>query len=410
MNNQFDDLSISITNSLENKIKKSEGIFFTPLNIIYKSVELLNKYINFNNIDILEPSCGSCQFINTIDKNYDNINITGIEYNKDIFNKIKDLKFNNNVELLNDDFINYDINNNKLYDLIIGNPPYFVKKKREVHKYYNDYYTGRPNIFVEFIIHSLDKLKYNGILLFVLPKSITNCLYYNNMREHVNKYYNILEFIDCSEEKYIETEQDTIILIIQNNYLENDNSKYINKIGEYLSFNTIENTKIIKNLLKKSHTLHELGFSVHVGNIDWTVAGKDDKPSLIDDDTKTRIIYSSDIKDNKLIIANHKDERKKHYINKKGFKKPLLIVNRGFGKGDYVFKYCLIDIDKEYLMENHIIYIEYDKDIKKDKLINMYKQIIKSLKLKKTKNFIDLYLGNNGLNCTELEYILPIYL
>jgi len=407
MDEQFDNLSITITKNLDDKVKKSQGIFFTPFNIIYKSIYILKKYIDTSKkLEILEPSCGSCQFINEIDKEF-NCNITGIEYNKDIFNSIKNLKFKNKVELLNEDYIEYDINNEKTYDLITGNPPYFVRKKGEVHKYYQDYYTGRPNIFMEFIIHSLDKLKYNGILLFVLPKSITNCLYYNKMREHINKYYYILEFIDCSSEKYIETGQDTIILVIQNNYKYNDNYKYINKIGNYLSFNTIDNTIKIKDLLKGSNTLNELNFSVHVGNINWTNTGE--KP-LIDDDTKTRVIYSSDIKDNKLIVAKHKDTRKKHYIDKKGFSKPLLLVNRGFGKGDYKFEFCLINMNKEFLMENHIIYIEYKEDINKKELLKIYNNIIKSLKSKKTKEFINLYLGNNGLNCTELQYILPIYL
>ena len=410
MNEQFDNLSITITKNLDEKIKKSQGIFFTPFNIIKKSIEIIKKLIEPGKIlETLEPSCGSCQIINAIDKEF-NTNITGIEYNKDIFNSIKNLEFKNNVELLNEDYIKYDINNNKLYDLIIGNPPYFVRKKGDVHKYYQDYYSGRPNIFVEFIIHSLDKLKYDGILLFVLPKSVTNCLYYNKMREHIDKYYNIIDFIDCSSEKYIETGQDTVILVIQNNYIDNDNSRYINRIGDFISFNTVNNTCKIKELLTGAITLNELGYSVHVGNIDWSVAGKKNNKTLIDDGTKTRLIYSSDVVDHKLIEANHKNIKKKHYIDKPGYTEPLLLVNRGFGKGDYKFEYCLIDMDKEYLIENHLIFIRYKKLIPKDELLKKYNDIIKSLKTEKTKKFIDLYLGNNGLNCTELQYILPIYL
>jgi hypothetical protein len=67
-------------------------------------------------------------------------------------------------------------------------------------------------------------------------------------------------------------------------------------------------------------------------------------------------------------------------------------------------------MDKEYLIENHLIFIRYKKLIPKDELLKKYNDIIKSLKTEKTKKFIDLYLGNNGLNCTELQYILPIYL
>ena len=33
------------------------------------------------------------------------------------------------------------------FDLIIGNPPYFVMKKTDVDESYHNYFDGRPNIF-----------------------------------------------------------------------------------------------------------------------------------------------------------------------------------------------------------------------------------------------------------------------
>jgi hypothetical protein len=39
----------------------------------------------------------------------------------------------------------------------------------------------------------------------------------------------------------------------------------------------------------------------------------------------------------------------------------------------------------------------------------MYNKVIKSLNDKRTQEFINLYFGNNAINTTELNYILPIY-
>ena len=82
MNDNFDELSKKITKSIDKKTKKNNGIFFTPIDII---TEIYNKIKSNKNmldiLDILEPSCGSCQFINYFDKKYNNVNITGIEYN-----------------------------------------------------------------------------------------------------------------------------------------------------------------------------------------------------------------------------------------------------------------------------------------------------------------------------------------
>ena len=63
---------------------------------------------------------------------------------------------------------------------------------------------------------------------------------------------------------------------------------------------------------------------------------------------------------------------------KKGKKNLLLVVNRGYGKGLYKFNHCLINIDKEYLIENHLICIEYKNKINDENLIKLYEKIIKS--------------------------------
>ena len=86
-----------------------------------------------------------------------------------------------------------------------------------------------------------------------------------------------------------------------------------------------------------------------------------------------------------------------------------MVINRGYGVGDYKFQYCLINVDYEYLIENHLICIKYTKKISKNELIKLYNKVIKSLENEKIKTFIELYFGNNSINTTELNYIIPIY-
>ena len=71
--------------------------------------------------------------------------------------------------------------------------------------------------------------------------------------------------------------------------------------------------------------------------------------------------------------------------------------------------YFMIDI-KKYLIENHLICIEYKKKIPKKKLRELYEKIIESLKSEKTSEFVSLYFGNNAINATELKTLFPIYL
>ena len=398
---EYSELSKKLTCELTKTEKKKNGIYFTPPETISKNISFLKPYIE-NNIKVLEPSCGSCEYILKLNNINSNLNITGIELNKTIFESIKQYASNNTI-LLNTDYLTHVFNTK--FDLIIGNPPYFVIKKKDVDKSYYNYFDGRPNIFILFIIKSLKLLNNKGILSFVLPKNFLNSLYYDKTRKHIFKNYKILDIIECND-NYIETKQDTIILILQNEK-PTDNILYSIILSGYTIFGTQKNIKIIKELHNNSKTLFDLNFSVNVGNIVWNQCKKE----LTDDSNQTRLIYSSDVINNKLSLKKYSNKEKKNYIHKKGSNIPLLVINRGYGVGTYNFNYCIINENDNinYIVENHLICIKYNELLSKEKLIDKYKHIINSFKNKKTDKFIKIYFSNNAMNTTELCKILPIY-
>ena len=403
INIDYSNISRQLTKKITKNEKKENGIFFTNPNTIIKIINILKPYIK-NIKTVLEPSCGSCEFINLLDKNYKNLNITGIELNKTIYNSIKFLE-NNNIKLINENFLTYNFENK--YNLIIGNPPYFVIKKNLVNKYYYKYFEGRPNIFILFLIKKLSLLDDNGILAFVLPKSFLNCLYYDNTRKYIINNFKIIDIIDV-DDNYIETKQQTIIFILQkisDTNLKIINTKYVIDKDKYTIILLNKDISILKNLYKNSTTLKDLGFKISVGNITWNQCKKE----LTNDTNKTLLIYSSDIKNKKLEIKKYSNIDKKNYINKKGNNDLIIVMNRGYGVGNYNFDYCLIDVDYDYLVENHLICIKYTKDIDKKNLKILYNKILNSFDNEKTQQFIKLYFGNNAINTTELYEILPIY-
>ena len=104
----FSELSINLTNTISNDIIKKEGIYFTPNSIIQNNINIIKNFCEQNNIiiqEVLEPSCGSCEYINILDKQFSDINILGIELNTQIFSSISNLVFNNNTSLIHDDFL-----------------------------------------------------------------------------------------------------------------------------------------------------------------------------------------------------------------------------------------------------------------------------------------------------------------
>lgn len=398
MSYNFTELSRKLTKQLSKEEKKEYGIFLTPLTTIQKNIEFLTPYIK-DGISVLEPSCGSCHFIFSLLEKYD-LNITGVEFNKKIFDSIAKYE-TDKVRLYHRDFIKFG--ELDTYDLIIGNPPYFVMKKTDVPSMYHKYFDGRPNIFIIFIIKSLNLLKKNGILSLVLPKSFLNCLYYNKTRKYIIENYKILTIIECADE-YLDTKQETIILIVQNKKDVCGNAGYVlNYEGNYILGNR-EIIDKLRDLYAGSTTLSQMGCRVFVGTVVWN----QNKAILTNDATKTRLIYSSDIKDNELVLQKYANMEKKNYIDKAGCNEPILVINRGYGVGNYKFEYCLIEGGFDYLIENHLICVKCD--LGNESAIVMYERIISSFENPKTIEFIKLYFGNNAINTTELAHIVPFFI
>lgn len=410
---EYSCISKELTKKLSKEVKKNNGIYFTPPSCVKHNLELLKPYLDTysGTINVLEPSCGSCEYVNALHSSFPEASITGIEYNDTIYNSVVVLE-NDKVKIFKMDYLQCDMG--QKYDLIIGNPPFYVLKKDAVDKKYYEYFEGRPNIYILFIIKSLSLLNDGGILSFVLPKNFINCLYYDKTRKYIAQHFQILHMEDCKEDKYMETQQETILLILQkpvniNNAekIQINNADFVLFINNYTLFYNETNIMLLKKLGENSKTLRQLGFKVSVGSVVWNQC----KHILTDDNSQTRLIYSSDIVNNELSMKTYGNDKKKNFIKKPGMKKSMLVINRGYGVGEYKFNHCLIDTEKDYLIENHLICIEYTKeDLTRTQLISEYKKIITSLNNEKTQEFIRNYFGNNAINTTELATILPMYI
>ena len=408
LNDQYSQLSIDITQQLSKDEKKEYGIFITPHIIVKKLVDSILKYSSQNGINIqtiLEPSCGTCEIVNYCDNIFDGIHIDAIELNNKIFEHIKNLTFKNSVQIIHDDFIQQNVASptNK-YDLIIGNPPYFVLEKGyKIPKQMEPYISGRPNIFGLFIIQAISMLSENGILAFIIPKSFLNSSYYSKIRNFIKENCEIIEIIDFEKDnKFIDTQQSTFGIIIKN--VPKEECNYSIKFNDNFMFTN--DAIFLKSLLEGTTTLNKLGLGVRTGNIVWN----QHKDKLTDDPNETILIYNTNLtKEHTIDLKTFKNDEKHQYIKKVGRIDPILVVNRGNGNSSYKLNYALITMGP-YLIENHLNEIYPIKQKKRQDLIVLFNKIIQSFENPKTQLFIDLFLGNNGLSKTELETIFPIYL
>jgi tRNA1(Val) A37 N6-methylase TrmN6 len=389
-------LSKTLTKQLDSNVKRDEGIYFTPTKDVQLLVDKLLK-ITKGFKTVLEPSCGSCEFVRYIDSMLSGLKIDGYETNSEIYKKIKQLRFRNRVTLYNRDFLQTSLS--KKYDLIIGNPPFFETDQYRA----NEFFRAKVNIYLLFVIHSLKKLNRGGYLLFVLPSNFLTNMYCDNLRRHLFKFYQICMVHIFEGSGYIDTAQETCAVLFRR--IEPPKvSPFALVLPDRVIFNGRKEAARMRALLSQGTTLEALGFKVGVGSVLWN----ENKELLTNDSKCTRLIYSTDIVDNKLSKVSYSNPAKRNYIRRDGTDESVIVVNRGYGSSRYAFRFAMIG-ERNYLVENHLLVIRHstltNRSAIKKKLLKVYESFTDP----RTEEFVALYFKNNAMSTMELHRILPIF-
>lgn len=135
------------------------------------SIALLEKLNNNSNIEEIE-----------IDLYENDENIVDI-LEENISNSKLLLKKLTRYNIIKKNFILDDIKKNK-YDIIISNPPYKKIGKNDIEaKQMQDVIYGQPNLYFLFMAKSVELLKTDGEMIFIVPRSWTSGTYFKKFRE-----------------------------------------------------------------------------------------------------------------------------------------------------------------------------------------------------------------------------------
>jgi adenine-specific DNA-methyltransferase len=347
--------------SLDNR--KELGQFFTPKrisDIVFNNIEIVSSS------KVLEPSFGSGEFLKIILEKTKNV--VGVELDKDLFqHKPQEGSYFNN------DFLTLNLVDK--FDFVVGNPPYFETKKYK--ELFKDVSCGRPNIFSFFIKKSIDLLKDDGILAFVIPTSLNTGKYFSKIRKYIVSTCNIVKLINVGnfEGANIETQ----ILILQKTNKKKNKNYIVFKENNNVIFS--EQFQKLNALIKNRTTLKELGFSVVTGNIVWN-----QHKEKLTNNKSTLLIWNKNIKNKQLNLCI---EGKKQYILDTEPKYQKGIVFKRIGLD---FAFC----NEPFIAENHVNVIVN----KENKLSD--EQLFEKLKELDTKHF-SLFSDNTQLSAKELE-------
>ena len=389
--------SIDYLKNTDIKKRKKLGQYFTP-----KSIRelLLSKLPKKDNADILDPACGSGEFLLSCKKYFKNPILYGFDIDKKLINISS--KLVKNASIKNFDFLNIDINKKK-YDYIIGNPPYFeLKLNEEIKKKYFDIIKGRVNIFSLFIKTGLDLLKDGGYLAYVVPPSMNNGAYFSKLREYIikNSSLEYLHIIDGADNFHLANQKVMLIILKKTN--SKKSSKYILKKNGITIFT--EDKNFLNKSYKNTVSLKDIGYTVKTGSIIWN----EHKEKLTNDkNNSTLLIWASNINNGKIIIGYTKGKPQyiKNISNDLIIKSRVVVVNRITGSSKDINIKAAIVNEKEFVCENHVNVIYMSKNANCNYSLE---DILKALQDKTNIKVMRLISGNTQISKTELERLLPI--
>jgi predicted RNA methylase len=324
--------------------KSKNGSYFTPIDIVKDSLHHIK-----NNDIVLDPCCGSGQFLLSFANKIAPENIYGYDIDEiavkiariNLMMFFKDKNFNPNIE--KKDFLLSNIENK--FTFIATNPPWgaffdkeykkLLKKEFPLIKSYES--------FSYFLFKSLNILEDTGILSFILPYSILNVKTHKDIREELLKF-NILE-IKNYKKAFSNVFTDAIRIDVKKdipNIIKIDNleieQEFFNKGDFLLNTNiTLEDLEILKIVESKKEKYLEAEFGLGI------VTGNNDKYLKT---TKEDIFHESIFKGKD--IENFKLKNPTNFINfqKDDFQQSLPYEK--YNREKIIYKFISKNLDLAY--------------------------------------------------------------
>ena len=243
------------------KFPKKTGSYYTPAYLSEFILRYVAKHFDRNKrICIFEPSVGDGSFVKAFNltnfpRNVQRFSFTAIDKIKGELNKaekasLETKKLNSTYSFIRKDFLGYQKNINRRFDLIVGNPPYIKKQllnKTQISSCENIHAIAKlgknsiKNIWPSFLIRCCELLKKDGVLAFVLPAELLQVKFSQELRSYLVKTFARTEIFTFDELLFDCKGQDTILLI---GYKDHDNpGQFYSRISD------------VKQLLTNNFTL-----------------------------------------------------------------------------------------------------------------------------------------------------------
>ena len=213
------------------KINESEqklrGGYYTPKDIAYFITDWVCEREDCRTV--LEPSCGDGVFFEAVENYSPLVALTGFEIDgKEAGKSIERCrKLNLNYEIYAKDFLSWSILNidrAPLFDGVIGNPPFvryqyldesFQRDSEWLFAHNHIPFTRHTNLWVPFVIASINLLRAGGRLGMIVPSELLHVLHSKPLRSFLYDQCSEIVIIDPQDIWFENTLQGAVILFAQ---------------------------------------------------------------------------------------------------------------------------------------------------------------------------------------------------
>lgn len=281
--------SLELQKTLGMKKRAKQGIFFTPKtlrDILFSHIE------NFEPSTILEPSCGSGEFLVDCRARYPKASLVGVELEPQL--AIATRSIVPDAIVYNEDFLTWSMD--RKFDFIIGNPPFV-----QVKSVFQGASAGRSNLYIEFLFKCLTyHLNDDGILAMIIPSTIMNGCFSKPTRDIILSK-KILFFDTIRNHTFKDTSAGVSIIVVKNTSSVNSRFNY-----DGILTNQAEELSILASGCRK---IKDLNLRLQYGTMTVTL-----KDCFSRDSNDVPFILRSDMKqdevsfdDNRLYIKTQKN-------------------------------------------------------------------------------------------------------
>lgn len=204
------------------KETKKTGSYYTPVELTRFMISYLEKeQQDFSNV--LEPSAGDGRFLPLLIPKAKHIEAIELFEEKVMlicqrFNESK-------VEVKKRNFLDYILETQKKYSLIIGNPPYIslkmmekedIEKAKKLCLQENLPKGTMQNMWLAFVVGASRLVENDGTIFFVLPMEFLQVQYAEKLRIYLEQKFNTIHIVSFEEDIFPEIEQDVCLVYLTN--------------------------------------------------------------------------------------------------------------------------------------------------------------------------------------------------